>query len=217
MKRLIIGLIVTLVCAGIGGAAAWWVASSGLPAEVDTTTERARLAADGLSESHVYVDPSVEGMFSDEQIARIDEAANTSDPEVFVVVWPESRQAGYGPSSDVLRQIGRLLDRPGVYVQVSPGDALDSVDVGIDGEYFSIYESPAEEWSSSRETTLLLDKIAENDGREYELGEDTGSDYWGGTAGTIGAGALIGSFGGGLVGTIALVGWFIMRRRRAGV
>ncbi|WP_129667712.1 hypothetical protein [Phytoactinopolyspora endophytica] len=214
MIKKIVGLVTTLVCAVLGGVAAWSITSEDLPDET-YTTERARVAADGLDDSHVYVEPSAGGAFTDDELARIDEAAAASDPQVFVVVWPESSQAGYGSDSEVLRQIGRRLDRPGVYVQISPGSALDSVDVGIDAGYFSIYESPDEQWSSSRETRLLLEKIEENDGRSYELGESTGSDYWGGTAGTIAAGVLIGSLGGGVAGAIGLIGWFFVRRRRA--
>lgn len=216
MRKLLVGVVATLVSAGLAGVAAWWGATPSLPAGPGMT-ERARAAADGLDDSHVYVDPSMAGVFSDEQLARIDDAAGASDPQAFVVIWPESRQAGYGPSRDVLRQIGRLLDQPGLYLQVSPGEALEDVDVGIEAEYFSAYESPAEEWSSSDATALLLDKIAENDGRSYVVGEDTGSDYWGGTGGAIAAAVLLGTLGGGLVGTIALVVWIIMRRRRAGV
>ncbi|WP_166351952.1 hypothetical protein [Phytoactinopolyspora limicola] len=214
MRKMIIGTVATLVCAVLGGAAAWGVMSSNLPDET-ATTERARTAADALGESNVYVDPGLDGAFTDDELARIEAAAASSDPEVFVVVWPESRQAGYRSSSEVLRQIGLRLARPGVYFQVSPGSALDSVDVGIDGERFSVYETPDDEWSSRRETTLLLDKIEENDGRNYTLGESTESSDWGGTAGVVSAGLLLGLFGGGLVGGVGLAGWFLARRRRA--
>ncbi|NDL56518.1 hypothetical protein [Phytoactinopolyspora mesophila] len=214
-KKIVIGLLLTVVCAAAGGSAAWSITSSGVPDET-YTTERARMAADGLGESHVYVDPASEEAFTAEELARIDEAAAAADPQVFVVVWPESRQAGYRSGRDVLRQIGLRLDRPGVYLQVSPeSGGLDSADVGIDAERFSVSDSPDEQWSSSRETSRLLEKIAENDGRDYELGESTHSSDWEGTAGVIAAGLLIGVFGGGLVGAMGLTGWFIVRRRRA--
>lgn len=214
MSRHARGLLITLVCALAGAAIAWWAATPGVPAEPDVA-ERARAAADELRDSHLYVDPSADGAFTEEELSRLEAAAAAADPQVFVVVWPESYEAGYRFSSDVLRQIGRLTGRPGLYLEVSPGGDLSSADVGITGEYFSAYGTLDGEWTSARETTRVLEEIEANDGREYELGEDTGSHYWGGTGGTIAAGLLIGVFSGGVAGPLIVGGWFAVRRRKA--
>ncbi|WP_158603041.1 hypothetical protein [Jiangella rhizosphaerae] len=208
------GMLITLVVAVAGGALAWRLASPAVMPE-PPVTERARAAAAVLADAHVYVDPSVDGVFTDQELARLEDAAAASDPQVFVVVWPDSDQAGYGFSRDVLRQIGAETGRPGVYLEVSPGEDVDSLDVGIEGEYFSVFGAVDGAWSSAAETARLLDEIAENDGREYTLGEDTGSDYWGGTGGTITAGLLIGGFSGICAGVLGLIGWALVRRRRA--
>ncbi|TDE10630.1 hypothetical protein [Jiangella asiatica] len=215
MSRRLRGLLITLVCALAGVAVAWWAATRGVPAEPEVT-ERARAAAEGLRDSHVYVDPSADGVFTEAELSRLDAAAAASDPQAFLVVWPDSPEAGYRFSSDVLGQIGRLTSRPGLYIEVSPGADLSSVDVGITGEYFSVYGALDDdgEWTSARETARLLEEIEANDGREYELGVDTSSHYWGGTGGTITAGLLIGVLSGGVAGPLILGGWFAVRRRR---
>lgn len=208
MKRRIVGLPITQVCAGAGGAVAWWLASPGVTPELPLT-ERARAAAAGLGDDgHVYVDPSASGAFSADELARLDEAAAAADPQVFVVVWPDSDQAGYGSRSDVLAQIGDATGRPGLYVEVSPGADLYTADVGIEGEYVSSYDA------SGPGVAGLLELINENDGRDYTVGEDTGSHYWGGTAGIITAGLLIGGFSGLGAGLLGLTGWALVRRRR---
>ncbi|WP_116950187.1 hypothetical protein [Jiangella endophytica] len=213
MSRRIVGLLITLVLAAGGGALAWWLATSGITPDLPVT-ERARAAAAGLGDDgHVYVDPSATGTFTDADLARLDAAAAASDPQAFLVVWPASREAGYGSPSDVLHQIGDLTGRPGLYVQVVPGADLFDTDVGIAGEYLSIYSAVGDE--AETETPALLRLIDENDGREYEVGEDTSSNYWGGTGGMIAAGLTIGGLGGVGAGLLGLAGWALVRRRRA--
>lgn len=102
-----------------------------------------------------------------------------------------------------------------MYVEVSPDDDVSSTEVGITGEFFSIYGAVDETWTSAAETTRLLAAIAENDGREYRLGEETGSHYWGGSSGMIAAGLLIGGFSGIGAGLVALAVRALIRRRRA--
>lgn len=217
MKRRIVGLLITLVCAVAGGAVAWSLASPAVAPE-PPLTERARAAAAGLGDDgHVYVDPSADGVFTAEDVARLDTAAAASDPEVFLVVWPSSDQAGYGSRADVLRQIGDTTGRPGMYVEVSPGEDVYSADVGITGDHLSVYGALGEEWTSAGETARLLEAIDENDGREYRVGEDTGSHYWGGTGGTITAGLLIGLLCGVGAGLLGLAGWALARRRKVAV
>lgn len=217
MRARVVGLLITVVLAAAGGALAWWLASPAVTPD-PPLTERAAAAAAGLgADGHVYVDPSASGVFSADELDRLDEAAAASDPEVFVVVWPGSDQAGYGSADDVLRQIGGETGRPGVYVEVDPGVDVDSADVGIEGEHFSLYGAVDDEaeWTSAAETDRLLAAIDENDGREYTVGEDTSSSYWGGTGGMITAGLVIGGLCGVGGGVVGLVGWAIVRHRRA--
>ncbi|TDD70696.1 hypothetical protein E1262_08580 [Jiangella aurantiaca] len=214
MRRRLVGLLITLVCAAAGGAVAWWLAAPTVTPD-PPLAERARAAAAVLADTHVYVDPSVEDLFTEQELGRLDAAAAASDPQVFLVVWPNSRQAGYDSPADVLHQIGALTDRPGLYIEVSPDDDVYSTDVGITAEYFSVYGALDGAWTSAAETARLLEEIAENDGREYTLGEDTGSDYWGGAGETIAAGLVIGGFSGIGAGLLGLVGWALARRRKA--
>lgn len=212
--RLLVGLLITLFCAVAGAGVAWWASSPRIPAEAEVT-ERARAAAAGLRDSHVYVDPSSEGVFTEQQLSDLDAAAAATDPQVFLVVWPDSSQAGYAYSSDVLKQIGRLTDRPGHYVEVSPGDRVSDTEVGMTGGSFSAFGGSTDTWTSAEQTDQLLEAIKNADGHPYELGEDTGSQYFGGTAGTIAAGLLIGVLNGVAVALLILGGWFAIRRRRA--
>ena len=194
-----------------GGAVAWWLGSPAVAPD-PPLTERARAAAAGLGDGgHVYVDPSAEGAFTAAEVERLDAAAAASDPAVFLVVWPNSDQAGYGSRADVLRQIGATTGRPGMYVEVSPGEDIYSADIGIEGDYVSSYGHDGSGAAG------LLDLISENDGREYRVGEDTGSHYWGGTGGIITAGLLIGLLCGVGAGLLGLAGWALVRRRRVAV
>ncbi|WP_053205618.1 hypothetical protein [Jiangella muralis] len=212
MRRWLAGLLITLVVAAGGGALAWWLATPDVVPE-RPVPERARAAADVLGDAHVYVDPSAAGTYADADLARLEAAAAASDPQVFVVVWPASREAGYGSPSDVLHSIGDLTGRPGLYIQVDPGVDLYTSDVGIEGEHYSIYSAVDD--ATQTEAAAVLQAIDENDGREYEVGEDTGSHYWGGTGGTIAAGLTIGAFSGFGAGLLGLGVWALARRRRA--
>ncbi|PZF82385.1 hypothetical protein [Jiangella anatolica] len=207
MTRRLVGLLITLVAAAGGGALAWWLAAPDVTPD-RPPTERARAAAAVLDERHVYVDPASAGTFTDDELARLDAAAAASDPQAFLVVWPDSDQAGYGRASDVLHQIGDLTGRPGLYLQVSPGEEVDSTDVGIEAEYLSGYDV-------TTDAAALLRLIDENDGREYEVGEDTSSHYWGGTGEMVAAALTIGGVSGIGAGVVVLIGWALVRRRRA--
>ncbi|WP_069110914.1 hypothetical protein [Jiangella alba] len=212
MRRWIAGLLITLVVAAGGGALAWWLATPDVVPE-RPGPERARAAADVLGDAHVYVDPSAADTYTDAELAQLEAAAAASDPQVFVVVWPATREAGYGSPSDVLHRIGDLTGRHGLYIQVDPGVELYTSDVGIEGEHYSIYSAVDD--TTQTEAAAVLQAIDENDGREYEVGEDTGSHYWGGTGGTIAAGLLIGGFSGVGAGLLGLGVWAFARHRRA--
>jgi hypothetical protein len=213
MRARIVGLLITLVCAVAGGALAWWLTSPAVTPELPLT-ERARTAAAGLGDDgHVYVDPSADSTFTESELTRLEAAARASDPEAFLVVWPSSDQAGYGSRADVLRQIGELTGRPGLYLEVSPGEDVYDADVGIEAEFLSLYGALGDDPAGG--TAALLRVIEENDGREYSVGEDTSSSYWGGTGGIITAGLVIGGLSGIGAGLVGLAGWAIVRARRA--
>ncbi len=212
MTRRIVGMLITLVVAAAGGAVAWWLATPEVTPE-RPVTERARAAAEVLGDGHVYVDPSAAGTFTDADLARMDAAAAASDPQVFLVVWPASREAGYGPASDAMHEIGDLTGRPGLYVQVDPGVDLDATDVGAEGEYVSAYGGMDDEAPTG--VSAVLELIDENDGREYEVGEETSSPYWGGTGTMIAGGLTIGALSGVCAGLLGLGARALVRRRGA--
>lgn len=212
MTKRIVGLLITLVVAAGGGAVAWWLATPEVTPE-RPVTERARAAAEVLGDGQVYVDPAAAGTFTDADLARLDAAAAAADPQVFLVVWPASREAGYGPASDAMHEIGDLTGRPGLYVQVDPGVELDATDVGIEAEYFSTYGGMDDEAPTG--VAAVLDLIDENDGREYEVGEDTSSPYWGGPGTMIAGGLTIGVLSGVCAGLLGLAARAVVRQRRA--
>lgn len=214
MRTTIVGLLITLLAAISGGAFAWWLAAPDTVPATDPT-ERALAAADGLRDSNVYIEPAARGFLNEHQIAQLDEAAAAADPEVFLVVWPWSLDAGYAISSDVLRQAGTQLGRPGVYVEVDPAGGLADAQVGIEGSLASFFDSGEETWTGQQATDQLLSLIRETDGGSYEAASTTiESGYWGGTGGAIGAGVFLGALcalGGSLIGIVA---WFTVRARR---
>lgn len=208
MNRL--GLAVTVVVTVLAGWFGWLYATSDVPAALPVG-DRVHAAVDGLRSSNIYVDPDVEGIVTSEEASRIDAAAKAARPEVFIVLWRGSSEAGYYLASQALEQIGEELDRPGYYIVAGPGD-ISSRDVGIDGEYVSA-SSVVNDGTGHAEG--LLAAIAENDGRHYSEADTTGSDYWGGTGGTIAAGVLFGVLAGSVLAGVLAAGWFIARARRS--
>lgn len=214
MTRRIAGLLITVVVAAAGGALAWRLATPEAHPEPPVSERALAAAAAFEGGAHVYVDPAAADTYTDAQLAQLEAAAAASDPKAFLVVWPASREAGYGPASDVLGQIGDVTGEPGLYLQVDPGVDVDTSDVGMEGDYLSVYSVMGDAAPTAASTLLRL--IEENDGRSYEVGEDTSSNYWGGTAGIIAGGLTIGAFGGVAAGLLGLGAWALVRRRRAG-
>ena len=211
-----IGLLLTAVSAILASWLGWTFASAGIP-ESPPSGDRVLAAVAGLETSHVYVDPDSEDLLSPAEISRIDAAAAASRPEVFVVIWRDSSEAGYYLESQAIDQIGAELDRPGYYISAGPRD-MSADEVGIKSDdYFNSYGAIEYEdgLAEGELASGLLQIITENDGRDYSESDTTGSHYWGGRAGTIAAGALIGTLAGiGLTGVLAIA-WFVVRGRRA--
>ncbi|GAA3527308.1 hypothetical protein GCM10022234_25660 [Aeromicrobium panaciterrae] len=213
MSRL--GLLLTTISAVVAAWIGWTVASAHISA-FPPSGDRVLAAVAGLKSSHVYVDPDSEGLLTPAEIARIDAAAAASRPEVFVIIWRESSEAGYYLPSQALDQIGAELDRPGYYISAgAKGMAADEVGIKSDDYVGDDDTIEYDDGLSAGElATGLLAVIDENDGREFAEADTTGSQYWGGRAGTIAAGAFIGTLAGiGLAGVLAIA-WFVVRTRR---
>lgn len=211
-----IGLLLTAFGVIVAAWLGWVCATTSVPDAIPMG-DRVQAAVHGLRSSHVYVDPDSEGLLSPGEIAKVDAAAKASKPEAFVVLWRDRSEAGYYLSSQALDQIGAALDRPGYYIAAGPdGISYDDVNIKSD-DYVSADDAVdySDGLADGELATGLLKTIAENDGRDYSTGSTTGSQYWGGTIGTIAAGALFGALAGGVLAGILTAGWFIVRARRS--
>lgn len=211
-----IGLPLTAVAVVVAGWLGWIYATQGIPLS-PPPGDRVLAAVAGLKSSHVYVAPDSQGLLSPAEISRIDAAAAASKPEVFIVIWRDSSESGYYLPSQSIDQIGAELGRPGFYITAGAND-FSSDEVGIKSDdYLSDFDMvDLDDGLSDGELAAgLLKIIGENDGRDYSEGDTTGSQYWGGTAGTIGAGLLIGAFCGAILAGLLAAAWFIVRLKRS--
>lgn len=213
------GLAVTLLLTLFAGWAGWVHASADVPDPLPVG-DRVRTAVGALHDSHVYVAPDSADLLSGDALARVEAAAAASKPATYVMVWESSSEGGFYLDTEGVRQVGAELGRPGYYVSIGRGKNADvsvaSDDVGIDGDYVSADSFPdGEAITQESVTAQLLQIIEENDGREFSKASTTGSAYWGGTAGTIAAGAFIGVGAGACLAAIAVAIWFIARYRRS--
>lgn len=209
------GLLVTAVAVVIACWGGWAYATTDV-SDVAPPGDRVLAAVEALKSSHVYVDPDSAGILTPAEIARIDAAAAASDPEVFVVIWRESNEAGYYLPRQALSQIGAELDRPGFYISAG-GKEIAADEVGIKSDdYISSYGSVEfdDGLAPGELAEGVLSLIDENNGRDYSIGNTTGSQYWGGTGGTIAAGALIGTLVGLCLAGLLAIAWFVERGRR---
>jgi hypothetical protein len=205
-------LSLTLVAAILAGGAAWVVTTRDVPDPLPVG-DRVQAAVAGLRESNVYVAPESADLLSVDDVERLSAVAAGSSPETFVVVWEDSPEGGFYLPREGLRQIGAELGRPGYYVSVGRGD-VSSDDVGIDGDYASADGFEEGEVIDQQTVAVkIAEIIAESDGRDYSEASTTGSAYWGGPIGTVGAALLIGVLIGlGLAG-VAVIMWFLVRGR----
>lgn len=213
MSRL--GLLLTAVAVVVAGWLGWAYASADIP-DSPPPGDRVLTAVAALKTSNVYVDPDTEGLLSTAEISRINAAAAAADPEVLVVIWRDSTEAGYYPSSQALQQIGADLGRPGFYISADAKE-ITSDEVGIKSDDY-VSDFGAVDYddglADGELATGLLKLIGDNDGRDFSEADTTGSDYWGGTAGTTAAGALIGTLAGAVLATVVAIAWFVLRGRR---
>lgn len=204
--------LLSLVSAVVAGSIAW-VVTTGDVADALPVGDRVRAAVDGLRESHIYVSPESADLVSDADRARLETAAAASRPEIFVVVWEVTSEGGFYLPTEGVRQIGAELGRPGYYVSIGR-DGVSSDDVGIDGDYVSAdHFDEGETIDEQTVAAQITEIIAENDGRDYSEATTTGSHYWGGPWGTLGAGLLFGVLGGLGLAAVAVIIWFIVRGR----
>lgn len=209
------GLVLTVIAAVVAAWLGWTYATAGV-SELPPPGDRVRAAVAGLKSSHVYVDPDSEGILSPAEISQIDAAAAASTPAVFVTIWRESSEAGYYLPSQALDQIGAELGRPGFYISAGAKE-ISSDEVGIKSdEYISDFGliDFDDGLADGELATALLKLIDDNDGRDFSEADTSGSDYWGGRAGTIAAGALIGSLAGLCLAAVLAIAWFVVRGRR---
>lgn len=214
--KLAIGLTLTVAATALAAILGWNHASAGLD-QREEPGDRVMAAVEGLRDSHLYVAPDSEHLLTEPDRARLEREAAATDPTTYVIVWADTSEGGYRGTLDPIVQIASALDQPARYLLVEGGKIQDR-DVGIKGDYV-----PGPDFKDDGERTpaALAAKISANiasgDDRDYSSQSITHSDYWGGTAGAIGAGALMGLLGGlGLAAVLTIV-WFIIRagvRRR---
>lgn len=203
--KLVVGLALTIAATALAAILGWNRASHGLDQGVQPG-DRVMAAVEGLRDSHLYVAPDSEHLLTDQDQTRLEREAAATTPPTYVIVWADTREGGYRGFLDPMTQIASELDQPGRYLLVE-GEKIWGRDVGIDGEY--VFTDDDIEGLPAK----ISANIAAGDDREYSSQSITHSDYWGGTAGAIGAGALMGVLGGLGLALVVTIGWFTVRAR----
>ncbi|WP_456698720.1 hypothetical protein [Aeromicrobium sp. P5_D10] len=210
--KLIIGLTLTLTATALAALLGWNRASQALEPR-QGPGDRVMAAVEGLRESHLYVAPDSEHLLTEQDRARIEREAAATRPATYVIVWADTSDGGYRGFLDPMTQIASELDQPGRYIVVE-GDNIWDHDVGIEGDYVSSENfDEDEERTPAALAAKLSATIAAGDDRDYSSQSLTHSDYWGGTAGAIGAGALMGTGAGLGLALVLTPIWFIVRAR----
>ncbi|WP_110180801.1 hypothetical protein [Nocardioides solisilvae] len=161
--------------------------------------DRVRAAVEGLRDDHVHVTEDGRAMLDEEGEAAVAAAIAERDLPVHVVVWAESRNAGYDHYVLAAEQMLHLLDEPSVLVLwqgpdtsvavATPG--YDVVDAPPGADPFE--EPVASEPEYLGEAALRLPEwIAQLPDEPVERQE---FDYYGGPVAGAGIGLLLGALG----------------------
>lgn len=118
MNRRLIAWVSGLVVGTVVGLGVWSAGVAGADAhrQLEAPGDRVLTAIDGLAESQVHLAPDLRDQIEPGRLRQISAAAEAADPQVFVVVWTESYDAGYDSEAIAAAQIAAGVDRPGMYL-----------------------------------------------------------------------------------------------------
>ncbi|MCD4535191.1 hypothetical protein LRP67_13945 [Nocardioides sp. cx-169] len=153
---------------------------------IDPPGDRVRAAIEELRIDRVHVPPDGRSMLDEAAERRVEALVADADPEIYVIVWSESDEAGYGSYHDVVDQVGAAID-PRAVIVVWEGPGRGDVDV-LDGYLYSSMEFEGEPEARIRELVEELD----GESVEPPEGEDTGDIVAGVLLGSMAAGTAYG-------------------------
>ncbi|MCD4525892.1 hypothetical protein [Nocardioides sp. cx-173] len=185
-RRLWVGLAVSVL---LGMGAAVWPAVSMETSKhqtIDPPGDRVRAAIEELRVDRVHVPPDGRSMLDEAAEERVEELIADADPAIYVIVWAETSDAGYGSPYDVVDQVGAAID-PRAVIVVWEGPGRGDVDV-FEGYVYSSMEFEGEPEARIRELVEELD----GDSVEPPEGEDAGDIIAGVLLGSMTAGTAYG-------------------------
>jgi hypothetical protein len=199
--RLLVGLLLSVLLGTAAGLVPALRVETDPVAAVDPPGDRVQAAIDELRVDRVHVPEDGRSMLDEDGERRLEALLADSDPAIYVVVWAETTEAGYGSPYDVVDQLGAALGpRAVMVVWEGPGRG----DVGALDGYVS--SSMAFEGEPEARVGELVEELR---GQTIEPLDDEGT-------GDVVGGAVVGAFGGagayGLLMTV--VGCYRLTRRR---
>ncbi|WP_193611522.1 hypothetical protein [Nocardioides lijunqiniae] len=184
--RLVVGLVVSVLLGTAAGLVPALRAETDPIAAVEPPGDRVKAAIEELRVDRVHVPEDGRGMLDEAGERRLEALLADADPAVYVVVWAETNQAGYGSPYDVVDQLGAAIDpRAVMVVWEGPGRG----DVGtLDGYVPAIM---AFEGEPEARITELVEQLR---GQTVEPRDEepTGEVIAGGLAGSMGGAAAYG-------------------------
>jgi hypothetical protein len=200
-RRLLTGLAASvLLGAGAAVVPAVSMETSRIEA-VDPPGDRVRAAIDELRVDRVHVPPDGRSMLDEAAEKRVEALVADAEPAIYVIVWSETSDGGYGSPYVVVDQVGAAID-PHAVIVVWEGPGRGDVDV-LDGYLYSSMEFEGDP------EARLGELVEELDGRSVEPLEDEGP-------GDLVAAALLGAMAAGTAYGLlmTLVGLVRVSRRR---
>jgi hypothetical protein len=179
--RLVLGLLVSVLAGAGAGLVPALSMETDPVAAVAPPGDRVQAAIDELRVDRVHVPVDGRSMLDEAGERRLEALLADSDPAIYVVVWAETTEAGYGSPYDVVDQLGAAIDpRAVMVVWEGPGRG----DVGALDGY--VYSSMAFEGDPEARVTELVEELR---GQTIEPLDEEGT-------GDVVGGGLLGAFGG---------------------
>jgi hypothetical protein len=182
-------LVLALVVGGLVAAAGYASYDAWRDHRVPEPTvvgDRVQRAADAIAAGdHVYVAADAHDLVPPDVEAGLETLAADSDVPVYVAVWEESDEAGYGGIYDAVGQLERLVDEEAIYV-LYQGPGVGLVDDTVEGALLGAAVPSDFNGDAARRLEEIVTAAGET--RFGPSGSDW--DYWGGPGGAFAAGAL---------------------------
>lgn len=168
--------------------------------------DRIGAAIDGVQDDGFYIAPNRAGDLTDAEVNKAEAAIADADVPVFVAWMGDAGDGGYYTDYDGLDQLRAGVGQKGFYILFGKDGPISGA-VGYDGPYADA------DLAMGRPGEGLVRYINEIAAQPATTSPE--NDYWGGTAGGIGAGLLFVALGYGALILIVWITGLVAGKRKA--